>query len=322
MPDTTAEEKHLRLAVFGAGGVGGYFGGLLAHAGHDVHFIARGDHLRAMQLHGLQVRSPHGNFLVHPVPATGTPEDIGPVAYLIVALKHYHLEASVHRMRPLVDPLTTVVPLLNGVTAHEILAEALGREHVIGGLSSIVSMIESPGVIRQESQLRRVELGELDGSPSERIERLVRAWQETGVDGLHAEDIHAAMWSKFLFIASFGGVSALSRANAGQILALPETRDIFHQAMTEVATLAIARGIRLPEDAVDQGMAMLEGFEATATSSMQRDVQAGRPFELEAFSGTIARMSASLGIATPVHSAMYALLRPALDRAIGRRHPV
>ncbi len=321
MPDTKAEEKHLRLAVFGAGGVGGYFGGLLAHAGHEVHFIARGDHLRAMQSHGLQVRSPHGDFLIYPVSATDKPEDIGPVAYLIVAVKHYHLEACVHRMLPLVGPKTTVVPLLNGVTAHEILAEALGREHVIGGLCSIVCMIESPGLVRQESQLRRVVLGELDGSPSERVERLVRAWQETGVDAIHAEDIHASMWSKFLFIASFGSISALSRANAGAILAVPETRDLFHQAMTEVAALATAKGIQLPEGAVDQAMAMLDGFEQTATSSMQRDVEAGRPFELEAFSGTIVRMSASLGIATPVHSAMYALLRPALDRAMEERQP-
>lgn len=316
MPEIPARNERLKIAVFGAGGVGGYFGALLAQVGHQVHFIARGPHLQAMREGGLKILSPHGDFTLQPVEVTEWPGEIGPVEYLIVAVKHYQLGEALAALPPLVGQGTTVVPLLNGVDAHEILAEALGREYVIGGLCSIVSMIESPGVIRQESQLRRIVLGELDRSPSERVERLVRAWQETGVEAIHAEDIHAAIWSKFLFIASFGGISSLSRANAGEMLAVPETRELLRRAMAEVAMLAIARGVSLPEDAVDRAMALLEGFEPTATSSMQRDVEAGRPFELEAFSGTIARLGASSGVPTPIHSALYALLRPALDRAM------
>ena len=163
----------MRIAVFAAGGVGGYLGGLLAHAGHDVTFIARGPHLRAIRKKGLQIRSVNGDFTVHPTQATERTAEVGQVDYVIVTVKHYHLLDAAPQIAPLVGSATTVVPLLNGVDAHEYLIEALGTEPVIGGLCALVSMIEAPGIIRQISQLRRVELGELDGTQSERVERLV-----------------------------------------------------------------------------------------------------------------------------------------------------
>jgi 2-dehydropantoate 2-reductase len=186
---------------------------------------------------------------------------------------------------------------------------------VIGGLCSIVSMVERPGLIRQESELRRVVLGELDGRQSERVEQLVRAWRECGVEAIHSEDIHRSMWTKFLFIASLGGVSSLGRATMGEIRAQDATIALLRDAMWEVASVAQALGVEVGEEEIRGAMQLVAQFEASATSSMQRDVVEGRPFELEAFSGTVVRKGAAAGVETPVHRAMYALLLPALAKA-------
>ncbi len=189
---------------------------------------------------------------------------------------------------------------------------------MIGGLCSLVVMIDAPGIIRQASRLRQVVLGELDRTQSERVERLVQAWAECGVEAIQSEDIHIAMWEKFLFIASFGGVTSLARATAGEVLASTETRALFIDAMREVEAVARARGVELDPDVVDRTLALVESLEPQATSSMQRDVNAGKPFELEAFSGAIVRFGQALGVETPVHRSIDALLRPALRNAHSR----
>ena len=305
----------MRIAVFGTGGVGGYFGGLLAHAGHETTFIARGEHLHAIQRNGLQVKSVNGDFHVRPAQATDDPARVGPVDYVVVAVKHYHLDQAAPAIRPLVGPATTVVPLLNGVDAHERLIPILGDGHVVGGLCSLVSLVEAPGVIRQETRLRRVVVGELDRGRSERLERLMQAWPETGADAIQTEDIHAAMWNKFVFIASFGGVGSLARCNMGEMLGTPETRALFVESLEEVVAVARARGVGLAPDVVARTLAMAKSFEASSTTSMQRDVADGKPFELQAFSGTVVRMGQAAGVATPLHRQFYALLKPALVKA-------
>jgi 2-dehydropantoate 2-reductase len=305
----------MRVAIYGSGGVGGYFGGLLAQAGHAVTFLARGDHLRAIQQDGLRVLSANGDFHIHPARATDDPAQVGPVDTVIVAVKHYHLGEVVARLAGLVGPQTMVAPLLNGVDAPELLTAAVRPGAVIGGLCSLVALVESPGVIRQPSRLRRVVLGELDGAPSPRVARLVEALAACGVDAVQSADIQAAMWSKFVFIASFGGITSLARATAGEVRQCPETRALLAQAMGEVEAVGRAQGIRLAPDVVAGALATVDAFEAGATSSMQRDVAAGRPFELDAFSGEVVRRGLALGAPTPVHRAIYALLRPALLRA-------
>jgi 2-dehydropantoate 2-reductase len=306
----------MRIAVFGTGGVGGYFGGLLAHAGHDVVFIARGDHLAAMQSAGLRVKSIHGDFAIQSAVATDGPAGIGAVDYVIVSVKHYNLAAAAHGVAELVGPHTTVVPLLNGVNAHEILERQVPRPALVGGLCSVVSMIESPGVIRQESQFRSVVVGELDHQQSDRVGRLVQAWKDCGAEATQAEDIHVAMWNKFIFIASFGGVGALARANAGEIRANPETRQLVVDAAKEVEAVGLADGVKLPADAADRAIGFFDSIGPTSTSSMQRDVAAGLMFELEAFSGTIVQRGQANGTPTPVHQMIYALLLPAMKRAM------
>lgn len=304
----------MKIAIFGSGGVGGYFGGLLARAGHDVTFIARGAHLQAIQESGLQVFSANGDFTIPQAQASDNPAEVGPVDYVIVGLKHYHLPQAASQIKPLVGPDTTVVPLLNGVDAHEYLIEALGAGPVVGGLCSLVSMVEAPGVIRQPSRLNRVVVGELDRTQSERVAKLIQAWKETGTEAIHAEDIYVAMWTKFLFIASLGGVTSLANATIGEIRGIAETRAILSAAMREIENLARAQNIQLSPDVVEKALALTDGFEPGSTSSMQRDVAAGGLFELEAFSGKIVKLGAELGVETPVHRAIYALLRPALAR--------
>jgi 2-dehydropantoate 2-reductase len=307
----------MKIAVYGTGGVGGYFGGLLAHYENEVTFIARGAHLEAIRANGLQVFSTNGDFHIYPAEATDNPAEIGVVDYVIVAVKDYHLDQIIPNISPMVGSKTTVVPLLNGVDAHERIAHELGQSAVVGGLCSIVSMIEAPGVIRQPSKLQRIRVGELDRKKSERVDRLVDMWSAMGVDASQAKDIYSAIWTKFVFIASFGGVSSLARVSMGKILDCPETRALYREAIAEVVALANAQEIELAEDIVERTMKFSESFEPSATSSMQRDVAAGNPFELGAFSGKIVSLGKKLEVEAPVHAAIYALLKPLLRQALG-----
>ena len=309
----------MKIAVVGAGGVGGYFGGLLANAGYQVSFISRGEHLHALKERGLQIKSPHGDFRVSNTISTDDPKEVGQVDYVIIAVKNYHLGDVARQLSPLIGPATTVVPLLNGVEAHEVLAKEIGRDRVVGGLCTIISMIESPGVIRQSSQIRKIVIGELDLSTTERVERIVQTWADVGVQASQSTNIFSEIWTKFTFIASFGGVTSLSRANAGEINKFEGTRKIFIEAMREVENVAVANGVNLEVSAVESGVKVAQSLEPTSTSSMQRDVAEGRPFELEAFSGKIVRLGNELSIETPIHRAIYWLLLPALQRVYSNK---
>ena len=306
----------MKIAVVGTGGVGGYFGGLLAHAGHEVTFLARGEHLQAIRQRGLQVKSTtHGEFTISPAKAEEDPARVGPADYVVVAVKTYHLETIAPMLRPMVGPQSAVIPLSNGVTAHEVLRAHLPKASVVGGLCAVFSQIEAPGVIRMGGNVKTVVVGELEGPPSERLDRIVAAWKGQGVEASQSDDILAALWTKFLFIASTGGITSLARVPVSGVRSQPPTRDLLIEAFREVEAVARAKGIRLATDVVDKTLKMVDGLDPQVTTSMQRDVAAGKPFELEAFSGAILRAGREAGAATPVHAAMYALLLPALRQA-------
>jgi len=300
----------MRIVVAGTGGVGGYFGGLLARAGHAVTFVARGVHLEAIRRQGLVIHSVHGDFTLHPANATDVVTTLAPPEIVLMAVKHYDLEAVSRQLAPIVTEQTVVVPLLNGIDAHRLLSRSLARGTIVGGTCAIAAHIEAPGVIRQESQLRRVVVGAMDGHPLAALEELVTAWRACGVEARQSADILDDLWSKFVFIASFGGVTALARATAGEVRADPATRALLIAAMAEVEVVGRASGVRLAEDIVARSMALVDGFEPGVTSSLQRDVADGRRFELEAFSGTVVRLAQEHGLNVPVHAAIYALLRP------------
>ena len=310
--------SHLRIAVFGTGGVGGYFGGRLAEAGFDVVFIARGEHLQAIRERGLRVESVKGDFVVHPAQATDNPAEVGPVDAVLVTTKAWQLPAAAQAMRPLVGPQTMVVPLLNGVEAPDILAEILGPEPVLGGLCKISAFRAAPGVIRHVGVEPEVVFGELDGRRSERVERLRRAFAACrGVTVIVPENIRAAMWAKLTFIAPFSAVGAVTRAPAGVIRRLPETRHLLEAAMREVVAVAQGLGVALPAEAANRALAFTDGLEPHVTASMQRDIMEGRPSELEAQTGAVVRLGRKTGVPTPVNDFLYAALLPQERKARG-----
>lgn len=308
----------MKIAVYGAGGVGGYYGAVLARAGHDVSLIARGAHLAAIRRRGLRVLSPGGDFTAHPAAATDDPARIGAVQAVIVAVKSPHLGAVRDGIAPLLGADTLVVPLLNGVDAHEALLPAAGRRRTGKGLTRIISEISRPGEIRHVGLEPYVAMAEWDGGTSPRVEALVAALTRAGVEAEVPPDIDAALWFKFLMICSVGGVCAVCRAPVGPVRTLPETRELLRRAMLEITEVARARGVAFPDDAVDRAMGIADSLPPEGTSSLQRDLAAGVPSELDDWSGAAVRLGARAGVATPVQSFIYSVLLPRELAARGR----
>ncbi len=307
----------MRIAVFGSGGVGGYFGGRLALAGEDVTFIARGEHLRALRERGLKVDSLDGDFLIHPAKATAEPAQVGQVDLVILGVKAWQVPEAALAMKPMVGPATTVLPLQNGVDAPSQLAGELGRKSVIGGLCRIVSFVVEPGHIRHAGFEPLVALGELDNRRSQRVERIQTALTTAGVKATIADNIDVALWTKFQFIAAFSGVGAVARVPAEILRTVPETRTLLLRAMEEIYALAHARNIQLPADSVDNAISSVAGLPPEATSSMQRDIVAGKPSELEAQNGAVVRMARDANVEVPTHEFIYGVLKPLEMKARG-----
>ncbi|MBA3817880.1 MAG: 2-dehydropantoate 2-reductase [Deltaproteobacteria bacterium] len=308
----------MRIAVVGTGGVGGYFGGRLAQAGHDVAFVARGKHLAAMQADGLTVESVAGDFQVHPVRAHERPEDIGPVDVVLVCVKAWQVVEVSELLAPLLGPSTFVVPLQNGVEAPDQIAARVGRDRLMVGIARIISFVAAPGRIRHAGAEPAIELGELDRSRSARLEQLVGAFREcTAVTCQAVEDVEAAMWTKFLFVAGWGSVAAIARAPVGAIRQTPVTRALVRESMGEIDALARARGVALASDAVDRAIAYADQLPFEGTTSLQRDIQAGLPSEIEAWSGAVVRLSQAANLPCHVHRIAYAAVQPLEQRARG-----
>ena len=308
----------MRIAVFGTGAVGGYFGGRLAQAGEDVVFIARGEHLRAMLTHGLQVDSIKGDFVVKPVQATDDPAKAGIADVVLVGAKAWQVPEAAEAMRPLVGPETFVLPLQNGLEAPAQLAAVLGDQHVLGGLCGLYCYVAGPGHIRHAGTEPFVKFGEMDNRPSQRVEQLRETFIRAGVNAEIPPDIQVALWMKFLFVAVWSGLGAMTGAPVGIWRSLPETRQMAEQGLHEIVTVARARDIALPEDAVRTTMAMFDGLAPQSTTSMQRDVMEGRPSELEAQIGAVVRFGQEVNVATPLHTLIYHSLLPKELRARGQ----
>ncbi|HVS33216.1 MAG TPA: 2-dehydropantoate 2-reductase [Thermoanaerobaculia bacterium] len=299
----------MRIAVIGAGGVGGYFGARLAAAGADVTFVVRGRTLDVLRRRGIRVESIAGDFTVPNVKATDSPSD--PVDAILMATKAWQLREAAEQVRPIVGPETVVVPLQNGIDAPEQLASVLGESHVAGGLCAIVAFVEEPGVIRHIGAEPLIAFGEMDGRPSERLERLRDVIVAAGIKCEIPPDIRRSMWTKFVFIAPFSGVGSITRMPVGTWRTVPETRSLAERAVAEVIALAGAAGVRLDDDAGARTMARYDALPPASTPSMQRDIEGGRPSELEAQLGDVVRLGRKHGVPTPLHEWMYAALLPA-----------
>lgn len=307
----------MKIAIYGAGGVGGYFGGRLAQAGEEVTFIARGENLRALQTQGLRVESPLGDFTLPKVNATSDPAQVGVVDFVLVAVKAWQVPEIAPTIRPMLAAQSGVIWLGNGVDAPQQLAAALGWEHVLGGLTRISVTLAAPGYVRHLGIEPYIAFGELDGRPSPRVEALRQACQRAGLKVETPTDIQAAMWEKFVFIASISGVGAVARAPAGVLRSVPETRGMLEQAIQEVVAVARARKVRLGEDLAERTLAFIDSMAPHVIASMQRDIMEGRPSELGAQNGAVVRMGAESGVPTPTHAFIYASLLPQELRARG-----
>jgi 2-dehydropantoate 2-reductase len=300
----------VKIAILGAGAIGGYYGGLLAHSGQQVTFLARGAHLAAIRERGLRVESVHGDFEVHPAQATDDPAQVGPVDLVVVAVKDYDLEAAAEKARPLIGLETAALPLLNGLDAADRLAAVWGDRHPLAGLTHISAGVPAPGVIRQISAVRRITFGERDGAITPRAERIRDALAASGAEVVLTPAIEVALWEKFLFIASISGVCCLARQPMGVVLTTPETRRLYLDALGEVEAVARAKGVALPSDAVERTLRLTEGFAPQTRPSLLAALETGQRLELEAMSGTVVRYGREAGVPTPVHAVIYAALKP------------
>jgi 2-dehydropantoate 2-reductase len=310
----------MRIAVLGTGGVGGYFGGRLHEAGHPVAFLARGAHLSALRTDGLRLESLTGDLQLSPVTATDNPAEVGPVDCVLVAVKAWQLPAALPSLGPLMGPETVVLPLLNGVEAVDAIAAAVGRHHVLGGVAWIRSEIAGPGRIRHAGVDPRIAVGEPAGGLSPRVEALAAAFREAGLRTEASADIQSVLWAKLVFIAPTSALGAATRSTIDVFRAVPETRAVMIAAMEEAVAVGRARGVALAQDVVGKTVSWVDGLSAGSTSSMHRDVVAGRPSELETQVGAVVRLGRQAGVPTPVSAVLYAALLPqeqAARRAAG-----
>ena len=304
----------MKLAVFGAGGVGAYLGARLADAGHEVHLIARGEHLEALRADGLRLESVAGGTTVR-LPATDDPAEVGPCDAVLFCVKAYDTRSAAAELAPLLEAGTAVVSFQNGVDNERWLADEVGEEHVCGGVAYIFSTIGAPGVVEHTGGPARVVYGELDGEPTDRIRRLDGALQAApGVEAVLADDIRVELWRKFVFICAQAGVTATTRLPVGEIRETETTWRLYRRIMEEVAAVARAEGVDLPEGTVDEWAEFARELDPGAYSSLHHDLEEGGRLELDALHGSVVRHAEAAGVDVPMNEAVEAMLRPWADR--------
>ena len=299
----------MKIAIYGAGSIGGYFGARLAQGGADVHLIARGEHLRALEERGLRVTSPAGDVELK-LPATENPAEIGPCDAVLFCVKSTDTETSAPGLAPLLGSETAVVSLQNGVTNEERLASLIDPGHVVGGVAYIMATIAEPGRVQHFGKTAKIVFGELDGRRSARLEALLAAAREAGVDAELSEAIQTPLWTKMAFICALAGMTATVRLPVGELRKSPAATEMFGRIASEVVAVAAARGIALPADTLDR---VEEGFRRLPGewySSLYYDLTQEKPLELDALHGTVVRLAREHDVATPMCDAIYAALEP------------
>ncbi|MCP3687304.1 MAG: 2-dehydropantoate 2-reductase [Gammaproteobacteria bacterium] len=308
----------MRVAIFGSGGVGCYFGGRLAQLGIDVHFIARGQHLAAIQKQGLRVDSIAGNFKLSQVQATDSAARVGPVDYVLCCVKAWQVAAAAEAMKPMVADNTLVVPLQNGVEAPAQLAAILGEDKVLGGLCAIIAFRAGAGHIKHIGANPLIRFGHLDQHADARVNALSEIFNRChGLKSSIPDDINIAMWQKFMLVSAWSGVGAVTQAPIGVLLELAETRQMIVDALEEIYQLGLARQVELPDNSVEKTIATLDSFPKNSITSMQRDIDAGLPSELSVQNDAVVRFAKQAGLETPVNRFILDSLRPTELRARG-----
>jgi len=305
----------VRIAIVGAGGVGGYFGGRLAAAGADVSFLARGAHLAAMRSSGLRIESPKGNVHLPRVTATDDPAAIGPVDIVFFTVKLYDTAAATNVLPPLIGTDTAVIPFQNGVDGVDIVTRAVGSDHTAGGTCYVSAVIAEPGLIRHTA-MDHLMFGELDGRRSPRLERLLDACRPAGFQSTLSERINVDIWTKFVRLSVFSGMTAVTRCSIGPIIRDPDLLAMLKAAVREGTAVAHAKGIPVPADSAEQVEKAYRALPPQAKASMLEDLERGRPLELPWLSGAVVRIGREVGVDTPVHRFIATVLKP---HVAGRR---
>ncbi len=310
----------MRIAIMGAGGVGGFYGGRLAQAGHDVTFIARGEHLRAIQTRGLSLVSDTESATVS-AQATDSPASIAPVDVVLFCVKLFDTEDAARAIQPLLTQGGICITLQNGVDGRQRIGAVVGEDRVLGGLAYVSALIEAPGVIRYNSRAPSIKFGEANGATgakgaiSERALRFRDVCRAARIDAEVVVDIRAAQWHKFVGLAVNASLNSLTRKPAGVCFHDPDLLALAHAGFAEGAAVAKAMGITLPEDIVEQHLQNHQKFPPGMYASMYHDLARGRRLELDSLSGLIVRQGRELGVPTPFHAMAYACLKPYLNGA-------
>ncbi len=302
----------MRIAVIGAGGVGGYFGAQLARAGHAVAFVARGRHLAALRENGLTVESAVGPVQSMRVVATDKPAELAPVDVVMFCLKLWDVEANAAALAPLLAAGAVVIPFQNGVESHEMLARALGAERVAGGVAQIGAVIRAPGVIAHTGTMSKLRVGAFTGGQQSLLRDFVAAGKAAGIDIEYVDDIRRALWEKFVFLVAMSGATALARQPIGVVRADADLRAVLAASMRETLAVGATRGVVFDEKFVDRQMAFVDGLPAEMRTSMLNDLVAGNRLEAPWLAGAVARMATAAGVPAPVSATIYAALKPYL----------
>ena len=303
----------MRIAIVGAGAVGGYFGARLAHAGQDVTLLARGAHLDAIRNHGLQVVSPAlGDFTVR-VRAEGAPAAVGPVDLVIFAVKAYDNATAIPQLAPLIGASTAVLTLQNGIDSAAQLADAIGAARVLAGTTYVATALDAPGRIVQTGVHRSIIFGEAFGERREisgRVRDIAAVMAPAGIEVTPVPDARVPIWDKFVYLAPFSGLTGAARLPIGPLWRVPHVRETFYAAAREVAAIAAAEGVAISPDRFATLNHYMDGIPPTTRSSLLIDLEQGKRIEVEALHGAAVRRATALGVAAPILATLYAVLKP------------
>lgn len=299
----------MRIGIIGTGGVGGYFGARLAAAGNEVHFLARGAHLKAIQEKGLQVKSIRKDVLIQPALASDKISDLSQCDLVIFACKAGQVRETAAQLSKSLKKEAWLLPLQNGVLAVDELAEFFERKQILGGLCMIFSFIEAPGVISHVGlQEPMIIFGELDQRKSERSKKVLELLEKAEIRCKLSDDIQASIWQKFILIC-LSGVGTIANQGYGLIRETPESRSILVDILTEVSQVAKAKNIKLPGNIVEKSMSIIDSYPPESMSSLSKDVHSGKASEIDYQNGTVVRFGQELGIPTPANKFILGMVK-------------
>ena len=303
----------MRIAIFGIGGVGGFYGGKLARkyedaAEHEIFFVARGEHLQKIKTDGLMLITKEGNFIAKPSLATDRPTELGPLDLIIISVKGYDLKNAAQMIENNLDNNTVIIPLLNGVNNVEILKSILTKGIIMNGCVYISTQIASPGVVEHVGGAGKLIFGPEEGpiEPYREIETLMK---DADINALLSDNITVDVWSKYIFIGPLASITAMTDQPLGAIMENKEHKAMMEGMMVEIKMIADAQGIVFPENIVQKSMSLTSNFPYETKSSLQLDFERGKQAEVETFTGFVVRSGKELGVKTPLHNAVYSALK-------------